>query len=508
MKIAIKKIRTDGGTQSRATISSLLVKEYVEDMKRGDKFPPIEIAYDGTDYWLVDGFHRLAAAVELGRRDIEVHSKPGDRRDAILRAASANVKNGFRRTNADKRRAVEMILDDKEWRQWSDRKIAEAAGVTHPFVSEFRKAASGNDYQAERLAHRNGTTYSIDVSRIGGGGGELAKAARDLIVDTPLRDNEQIVYKLGLEPENLQVGIAKLLISGEVKTVAQGKRMVQRRAKQKEWGKLAKSITLTEKDCKILVGDCRQQLQKIDDNSIDLVVTDPPYGIGDEYNSFDDRLTREQLIELIGPAIQHVARVLKPTGTLYFIINSKRMFDAASLIEGAGLHIQTMIPWCESFASHNPKFFTDAYRPVFMATKHPTEFTFNHEDIRTYIPSSRLENTDGREDPDGKLPPNVWGVWTDKKVHRVVDNAGESVPDDRVPNQLPLGLVERCVLLSSLPGETVLDPFSGTGSVGCGAIVHKRRYVGIEVDPEIAEASRDWIKSRLHLVPSADRKAS
>ncbi len=64
--LAIKKIRFDGGTQSRAEINPLVVDEYASEMKRGDTFPPIDVFYDGTDYWLSRGFHRTAASVQAG----------------------------------------------------------------------------------------------------------------------------------------------------------------------------------------------------------------------------------------------------------------------------------------------------------------------------------------------------------------------------------------------------------------------------------------------------------
>ncbi|MBC7784975.1 MAG: ParB N-terminal domain-containing protein, partial [Burkholderiales bacterium] len=83
-KLAIKKIRTDGGTQPRAALDTFTVDAYADDMKRGDKFPPVDAFFDGTDYWLARGFHRTAAADRSGRKDIEATIHQGTRRDAIL----------------------------------------------------------------------------------------------------------------------------------------------------------------------------------------------------------------------------------------------------------------------------------------------------------------------------------------------------------------------------------------------------------------------------------------
>ncbi|RMF03086.1 MAG: streptomycin biosynthesis regulator, partial [Alphaproteobacteria bacterium] len=137
--INVAKIRTDGGTQIRAELNPLTVAEYAEAMASGETaFPPVTVFYDGTDHWLADGFHRVAAAREAGIAEIEAQIIPGSRRDAILHACGANAAHGLRRTNEDKRRAVERVLRDDEWRQWSDREIARRCAVSHIFVAKVR----------------------------------------------------------------------------------------------------------------------------------------------------------------------------------------------------------------------------------------------------------------------------------------------------------------------------------------------------------------------------------
>ncbi len=85
----------------------------------------------------------------------------------MLFSVSANATHGLRRTNADKRRAVETLLNDEEWGNWSDREVARRCGVSHPFVINIRKNLSGNRYQIERLTSRNGTTYTQNTAKIG-----------------------------------------------------------------------------------------------------------------------------------------------------------------------------------------------------------------------------------------------------------------------------------------------------------------------------------------------------
>lgn len=165
--VRVSKIRTDGGTQPRSTILQDVVEEYAAAMVDGAEFPPVTVFYDGTDYWLADGFHRVAAAEAASRSDIDCDIRQGTRRDAILFSVGANATHGMRRTNEDKRRAVRVLLEDPEWSQWSDREIARRCGVAHPTVAALRPAPSGKDYQIERKVERGGTVYTQNVARIG-----------------------------------------------------------------------------------------------------------------------------------------------------------------------------------------------------------------------------------------------------------------------------------------------------------------------------------------------------
>lgn len=168
MNLTLKEIRTDGGTQTRAAINEETVSQYAEDMQAGAYFPPIVVFYDGSFYWLADGFHRVMAATQAEKQSLEADVKHGTRRDAILYSVGANGKHGLRRTNEDKRRAIIALLDDEEWCKWSDRKIAELCGVGHPLVGDCRRFTSGRINQIEPVKYeRNGKTFEMQVPRNG-----------------------------------------------------------------------------------------------------------------------------------------------------------------------------------------------------------------------------------------------------------------------------------------------------------------------------------------------------
>lgn len=135
MKILLASIRLNGDTQPRVSLNEAVVAEYAELIRDGVVFPPVTVFFDGAEHWLADGFHRYHAHRAAGQESIAVESTNGTRRDAVLFSVGANGAHGLRRTNEDKRRAVETLLEDQEWSTWPQTKIAKACGVSREFVS-------------------------------------------------------------------------------------------------------------------------------------------------------------------------------------------------------------------------------------------------------------------------------------------------------------------------------------------------------------------------------------
>lgn len=158
LTLEISKLRTDGGTQPRAALSDAAVQEYADAMIAGDIFPAVDVFYDGANYWLVDGFHRIEAAKLARRKTFLTKVHQGQHRDAILFSCGANAKHGLRRTPADSRRAVERILNDAEWSGWSNRKIAEHCQVSESFVRNIRSELSA--FRAQIEVDRAGSNYT------------------------------------------------------------------------------------------------------------------------------------------------------------------------------------------------------------------------------------------------------------------------------------------------------------------------------------------------------------
>jgi len=166
-RLTLDNIVVDSTIRARVKMDTVYIEEYSESIKNGEKFPPVTVyLVDNENYFLVDGFHRYQAHFNAGMPDILCEIKYGTKRDAILHAVQSNATHGIRRTNADKRRAVEILLKDKEWARWSDRHIAKLCRVSQPFVSSIRKELTDNGYQFS--ATRIGTTgWEISTRNIG-----------------------------------------------------------------------------------------------------------------------------------------------------------------------------------------------------------------------------------------------------------------------------------------------------------------------------------------------------
>ena len=140
-RIKLDKIRLDGGTQPRKEIDEPLVQHYTEILLEGkDKFPPIDLWFDGKSYWPSDGFHRFHAHKRAGFKDIEASVNQGTKRDAFLACLRANGKHGKPRTPDERRYVVQMALEDIELGDKTDVEIAAICDVSSMTVGRVRKA--------------------------------------------------------------------------------------------------------------------------------------------------------------------------------------------------------------------------------------------------------------------------------------------------------------------------------------------------------------------------------
>jgi DNA modification methylase len=305
---------------------------------------------------------------------------------------------------------------------------------------------------------------------------------------------------------------------------------------------------------RVLVGDAVSRLAELPDGSVRTCVTSPPYwGLRDYGNDGQLGLesTPQEFVENLCQVFDEVRRVLADDGTLWVNLGDSYAGGAAASGGkqrlgpnkdldnqrndvklkkiGEGLKSKDLvgIPWRFAFAMQDrgwylrqdiiwakpnpmPESVTDrctkSHEYVFLLTKNPTYY-FDHEAIKEpAIHANDRRNGKGRHTYTGKRAENdglvqqsfvtvndtrnkrsVWTVTTKgyKEAHFAV---------------YPPELITPCVLAGSAEGDTVLDPFSGSGTTGEVALTHGRNYVGVELNPEYAALSEKRITNAIGML--------
>ena len=158
-RVAIDNIEATAATQVRIRIDKGIVDQYTADFENGAAFPPLDVYREENSERIIlaDGFHRHRAAINAGREDIGCFVYEGGTREALIHALGSNSDHGFRRTNADKRHAVEMALKDPEISQLQQQEIADICRVTRQTVRRIQ-----NDLLAADSSNGNDGTKSHD----------------------------------------------------------------------------------------------------------------------------------------------------------------------------------------------------------------------------------------------------------------------------------------------------------------------------------------------------------
>ena len=175
--IAISQIARDSKTQQREELDLNVVEDYCEALLSDAKLPPVKVKFDGSNYWLYDGFHTLKAAEQAGLTEIKAQITPGNLRDAILESVGVNAEHGLRRSRETKRRSVLTLLKDPEWGQWSDCEIAKKCKVSQPFVSKLRKSITHNVMSdtLKKYKDKHGNLSKMNTANIGNSDSENVK---------------------------------------------------------------------------------------------------------------------------------------------------------------------------------------------------------------------------------------------------------------------------------------------------------------------------------------------
>lgn len=168
-KLNIEVIRTDGGTQPRLELNNDKVAEYAECMKDGDKFPPVIVFWDGSNYWLADGFHRYHATRRIEVVTIEAEVKEGTVDEAQVFAFGANAKHGLYLTAADIREIIKRMLLNSITISWTNAQIARHIGCSKMTVGRVKASlepAIKPRENEKKSYERNGQEIFVDTKKL------------------------------------------------------------------------------------------------------------------------------------------------------------------------------------------------------------------------------------------------------------------------------------------------------------------------------------------------------
>ena len=244
-------------------------------------------------------------------------------------------------------------------------------------------------------------------------------------------------------------------------------------------------------------GDCIELLKNLPDESVDLVVTSPPYCIGKAYEDpHDDIQTfRKQHTDIF----QELYRVVKPGGSICwqvgYHISDKcvipldyivyEIFTSLSESLDHPLTLRNRIVWTFGHGLNSTTRFSGRHETILWFTK-GAQTVFNLDAVRVpqKYPGKRSYRGPNKGElsgnPLGKNPSDIWDIPNVKAKH---------VEKTTHPCQFPVAIPQRLIRALTLPDALVLDPFMGSGTTGVAALIEGRRFAGAEIKEEYYEIS-------------------
>lgn len=271
--------------------------------------------------------------------------------------------------------------------------------------------------------------------------------------------------------------------------------------KAKIFNKLKEMKNMEEgSDINKLYCSSSEQMKEVKDESVSLVVTSPPYNIGVNYGNvhengrivgkkgkayFDER-TEEEYKKLLANVFNECKRVLKKNGSIW--VNIKNRFNDGVIIPPfwildffKDMYLKNLIVWNFDWGGSTNIRFAPRYEFIFWFTKDIKDYVFNLDDIK--IPA--LNYRPDRFKSQDKNPTDVW------YLQMVSGNYPERTSH---PAQYPEELVNRIIQVASNKGDTVLDPFIGSGTTARVALDLDRNYIGYDTEEEYIKIAEKRLK--------------
>ena len=247
--------------------------------------------------------------------------------------------------------------------------------------------------------------------------------------------------------------------------------------------------------------DALAGMERLGDASVDLVIADPPYGLGKDYGNDSDRRSGEEYLAFSRRWIDAVLPKLKASGSLYVFLTWQHAPEVFSYLKTRLLMVNEII-WdrrVPSMGGSTRKFSSVHDNIGFFAASR--DYYFDLDSIR--IPyDAQTKKARSRSIFVGKkwleVGYNPKDVWSVTRLHR------QDAEREDHPTQKPLAIIERMLLASSPPGGLVLDPFMGSGTAAAAAAALGRRFVGFELNGDYHAIARGRVAGA---IPSQSKPA-
>ena len=238
----------------------------------------------------------------------------------------------------------------------------------------------------------------------------------------------------------------------------------------------------------IVLGDCLEVIKRIPDESIDVTFADPPFNLKKIYNNYNDKKTNEEYLVWCKQWLKEMVRVTKPAGSIFVHNIPKWLIYFATYLNEIAI-FRHWIAWDAMGAPLGKTLLPNHYGILYyVKTKDYKFYDIRGFHKRCRVCSYLLKDYGGKKDQLHHFGPIVPDVWTD--IHRIRHKTRR----DEHPCQLPIHLLERLLLMTTDEGDIVLDPFIGTGTTAVAAKKLGRTYIGIDIDPNYVEITKEKLR--------------
>jgi len=261
----------------------------------------------------------------------------------------------------------------------------------------------------------------------------------------------------------------------------------------------------------LICDDSLNYLKTLENESVQLVITSPPYNVG---KSYEKQTTINDYLNLQKGVINELVRILKNEGSICWqvgnYVNNGEVFPLDiyyyEIFKKSGMKLRNRIIWHFGHGLHASKRFSGRYETVLWFTK-TDNYIFNLDNVRipSKYPNKRhfKGNRKGElsGNPNGKNPSDFWEFlqkeW-DNEIWEIPNVKSNHPEKTEHPCQYPVELVERCILALTNENDIVLDPYAGVATTLIAAIKNNRKTIGIDQSQKYVEIGKKRIESLLN----------